>query len=100
MIQAFHLHSIIKDSTTLAEWTLPQYFYLLAALTQHDSKKAKSLDFSDTRLDYFFFSKSSFKMPTELQSQETDLGSEKQAIAERGFNMNKMYLRLIRMRKV
>ena len=61
---------------TLAERILPQYSYLLTTLTPHDSEKAKSFDCNDTRLDHFFFNESSFKMPTELQCHETDLGSE------------------------
>ena len=40
---------------TLAERTLPQYSYLLATLTRHNSEKAKSFNCNYTRLDDFLF---------------------------------------------
>ena len=69
---------------------LPQYSDLLLALTQQNYEKAKSFDCNYTRLNYFFFNESAFKMPTELKSvlKLILVPSHEQASVKRRFNVN------------
>ena len=78
-------------SSSLAEKALPQYSELLTALTQYHFENATAFDYKESRLDGFFFQKSTLKIPNELKSILTlvlDI-SQGQASVERGFNTNK-----------
>jgi len=52
-----HLASLKIINSTLAEKAMPQYLELLTTLNQDHFEYAKTFDYQDCRLDYFFFQK-------------------------------------------
>ena len=86
-----HLVSLTFISSNLAEKALPQYSGLLTTLTQGHFEHAKVFDYKESRLDDFFFQKSTPKISNELKSIFTLVLviSDGQAIVESDFNTNK-----------